>query len=159
MSQKGPFIVLRVIGILLLIGVIAAAGFMAYNAGVAQGVSQAPAVVKAIQQAAENGQPVPVAPNMPAYGYGYGYGPGFYPHHGFGFFPFGICGSILLVFLFFGLLRMVFFRPWSRGWGHHSHGPWGRHWENGVPPMFEEWHKRAHGESPSPDSEASKTGA
>ena len=31
------------------------------------------------------------------------------------------------------------------GWGHH-HGSWGRHWENGVPPMFEEWHKRAHGQ-------------
>jgi hypothetical protein len=34
---------------------------------------------------------------------------------------------------------------WHGHWGH-EHGPWGRHWENGVPPMFNEFHKRAHGE-------------
>ena len=143
MSNKGPFIALRIIGFLVLIALIAVGGFMAYRAGVAQGTLQAPAVATAIGKAAENGQIAPM------YGYGYGYGPGFYPFFGphFGFFPFGICGSILLIFLIFGLLRFLFFRPWRMGWGHH-HGPWGRHWEGGVPPMFNEWHKRAHGEEP-----------
>ena len=37
-------LVFRIIGALLLIGLVAAGGFMAYRAGVAQGVSQAPAV-------------------------------------------------------------------------------------------------------------------
>jgi hypothetical protein len=156
MFQKGPFIVLRVIGVLLLLGLLVGGGFMAYKAGVSQGISQAPAVATAISQAAQNGQGVPVAP---MYGYGHGFGPGFYPYHGFGFFPFGICGSILLVFFFFGLMRMIFFRPWHHGWGHRSHGPWGRHWENGVPPMFEEWHKRAHGEAAPSDTDTSKADA
>jgi len=35
---------------------------------------------------------------------------------------------------------------WGPRWGHHK-GHWGRHWEGGAPPMFEEWHKRAHGEA------------
>jgi hypothetical protein len=135
--------VFRLIGALLLIGLAVAGGFMAYRAGVAQGIGQAPEVAQAIQQAAEEGQ---AAPLPPLYGYGYRYGPyGFGHPHFFGFFPFGICGSILFIFLFFGLLRMIF-RPW--GWRHYGHhGPWGK-WEGDVPPMFDEWHKRAHGEKP-----------
>jgi hypothetical protein len=159
MSQKGPFIVLRLVALLLLIGLMVGGGYMAYHAGVAQGVSQAPAVATAISHAAENGQVAPVPPM--AFQQSYGYGPGFYPlmggFHHFGFFPFGICGAILFVFFFFALLRMIFFRPWHRGWGHHGHGPWGRHWEGGAPPMFTEWHKRAHGETPPSDSESPKT--
>jgi hypothetical protein len=142
-------LVFRIIGALLLIGLVAAGGFMAYNAGIAQGVSQAPVVATAISKAAENGQVAPVPPMFGReYGYGYGY-PMMYGHH-FGFFPFGaICGSILFLFLFLGLIRMIFFRSmWHRGWEGHKHGPWGRHWENGVPPMFDEFHKRAHGEKP-----------
>jgi hypothetical protein len=144
MFNKG--LVFRIIGVILLMGLIAAGGFMTYQAGVAQGTAQAPEVAAAIEKAAESGQAVNVPPMM--------YGDGFYPHgygysygmHGFGhhfmLFPFGICGSILFVLFFFGLLRMIF-RPWRHG---HMHGPWGRHWEDGVPPMFNEWHKRAHGE-------------
>jgi len=137
-------LVFRVVAAVILIGLAVAGGFMAYNAGQANGISQAPAVATAIQKAADNGQSVPVPPMM--YGHGYGYGYGGYPMggHFFGFFPFGICASIFFLFLFFGLLRVVFF-----GRMHHGgmHGPWGRHWEDGVPPMFSDWHKRAHGES------------
>ena len=71
------------------------------------------------------------------YGHGYGYG----GHH-FGFFPFIICGSILFVFFFFGFLKMIFFR----GMRHSGHGHWGKKWEDGMPAMFNDWHKRAHGE-------------
>jgi hypothetical protein len=139
-------LVFRVIGVLLLIGLIAAGGFMVFKAGEANGIVQAPAVATAISQAAENGQAVNVPPMM--YDHGYGYGPGYpmmYRHH-FGFFPGGICFSIFFLFLFFGFLRMIFFRGMHHG--HRMHGPWGRHWEDGVPPMFNDWHKRAHGEKP-----------
>ncbi|MBI5351687.1 MAG: hypothetical protein HZB50_03520 [Chloroflexi bacterium] len=143
MFRKGPFIFFRLIGLLLLIGLIVGGGAMAYRAGIAQGISQSPAVATAISKAAESGQ---VAPAVPPMMYGRGYGLGFYPMmgHRFFMFPFGaICGSIFFLFLFFGLLRMVFFR----GMHHHGHhGPWGKDWEGGVPPMFNEWHKRAHGE-------------
>ena len=145
MSSKGPFIVLRVIALVLLVGLVAGGLFMAFRAGEVQGIAKSPAVATAIVQFAESGQPVPVPPMM--YGRGYGYGYPMYGHHGF-FFPFGaICGSIFFLFLIFGLMKMVFFGGMRhRGWEGHKHGPWGRHWENGVPPMFEEWHKHAHEE-------------
>ena len=147
--KKGPFIVLRVLGALIVLGLIAGAGAFGYQAGVARGIEQAPQVAAAIENAAENGQ---VAPVMPMYGHGYAYG---YPQpYGFGFHhhfnPFGaICGSIFFLFLFFGAMKLIFFRRMRHGWGHHGHhGPWGKGWEGNVPPPFEEWHKRAHGEKP-----------
>ena len=104
-------------------------GVMAYRAGVAQGIAQAPEVADALSSAAENGEGLPI----PAYGYGYPVY-GMRPH--FGFFPFGgIFGFILFIFLFFGLMRLIF-RPWGWHYGHmHGRGPWkgyGRHW--GTPP-------------------------
>ena len=152
--KKGPFILFRVIGFLLVLGLIAGAGAFAYKAGMAQGISQAPAVATAIAQAAEDGQAVPPM----VYGHGfapYGYGYGMHGHGHFGFFPLGgICFGIFLLFFFFGFIKMMFFRRMRHGWGHHGgHGPWGKNWEGGVPPMFNEWHKRAHGETPAADGE------
>jgi hypothetical protein len=156
MFRNGRFIVLRVIGLLLLVGLVAGGIFMAFRAGEAQGISQAPAVATAIVKAAENGEAAPIPPMTYGHSYRYSYGYPMVGHH-FGFFPFGICGSILFLFLIFGLMKMVFFRGmWHRGWEGHKHGPWGRHWENGVPPMFDEWHKRAHGEAAPSDSESTK---
>jgi len=146
-------LVFRIVGALLLIGLIAAGGYMTYHAGIAQGISQAPAVATAISKAAENGQGAPIPPMMYGHGYDYGYYP-MYGFHHFGFFPFGICGSILFLFLFLGIIKMIFFRGMMhRGWEGRKHGPWGRHWEDGVPPMFNDWHKRAHGEKPEEDSD------
>ena len=156
--KKGPFILFRVIGFLLVLGLIAGAGAFAYKAGMAQGISQAPAVATAISQAAENGQAAPV---MPGYGhnfayqrsFGYGYG---HPH---GFSPIGgICFGIFFLFLLFGFMKMMFFRRmmWGRHGGHHGHhGPWegGKNWEGGPGAMFNEWHKRAHGETPAEGGE------
>jgi hypothetical protein len=147
MSNKNfvGWTIARLIGVLIFLSIIAFGGYMAYKAGIAQGISQAPEVAEAIQQSAEDGQG---APMMYERGFGYGYpyhhGFGFGPH--FGFFPLGFCFSIVLLFFFLGMLRFIF-RPWS--W--HRHGHWGKS-EGGVPPMFEKWHKRAHGETSSEDS-------
>ena len=139
--------VFRLIGVVLLLGLIAAGSFMAFKAGEARGITQAPAVATAISKAAESGQVAPIPPMMYGYGhpnsYGYGYGMG-YRHH---FNPFGaICFSLFFLFFFFGFLKMIFFRRMHHG-GHHKHGPWGKGWEDRAPSMFNEWHKRAHNES------------
>jgi len=139
----------RVVGLLLVVGLLAAGGFMSYKAGVTQGISQAPAVATAIAKAAENGQPVP--PMYGPYGYAYPYGFG-HPHF---FNPFSaICLSLVFLFVFFGVLKMVFFRTMRHTWSHH--GPWRKDWEGKVPPFFAEWHKRAHGDETSEDGESEK---
>ena len=70
--------------------------------------------------------------------WGYGYPYGFYRPHFFGFFPFGaICGGLIFLFVFFGVLRLIFFRPWRMGWGQHGphgFGPHGHPW--GGPPWM-----------------------
>lgn len=130
--MNGNNIGLRIVAALVLIAAIAGIAYFAFQAGVMRG---SPITIEA-----PSGETVP-APAYPYYGYGYG----FHRPWGFGF---GFFGFLLLLFLFFAALRafrLLFWGPrW--GWGHH-HGPWGRHWENGVPPMFEEWHKRMHGQS------------
>lgn len=136
-------IIARIVVPLIIIGLIFGAGAFVFKAGMAHGVSQAPAVATAISQAAENGQP-------PMYGYGrpyYGYG-----HH-FGFFPLGgLCFGIFIFFLFFGFLKMIFFRRMMHARGWHGHRGSCDRKEGGVPPMFHEWHKRAH-EAPAADGE------
>jgi hypothetical protein len=136
--MNGNNIGLRVVAALVLIAAIAGIAYFAFQAGVAQG---SPITIEA-----PSGETVPGP-----YPY-YGYGHGFHRPWGFGF---GFFGFLLLLFLFFLTLRAFRFIFWGPrwGWGHHQHGPWGRHWENGVPPMFEEWHKRAHGEPPSEKKE------
>ena len=124
---------LRIVAGLVLLAAIAGIAYFAFQAGVAQG---SPVTIEA-----PAGETVP-AP-YPYYGYGYG----FHRPWGFGF---GFFGFLLLLFLFFLALRAFRFIFWGPRWGwggHHQHGSWGRHWGNGVPPMFEEWHKRAHGEA------------
>jgi hypothetical protein len=127
---------LRFVAALVLVAVMAAIGYFAFQAGVAQG---SPITIEA---------PSGETPAMP-YPY-YGWGMPFH-HRPFGF-GFGFFGFLFLLFIFFialRALRVLFWGPrwgWGHPMGHHGgHGPWGR-WENGVPPMFEEWHKRAHGQ-------------
>ena len=60
----------------------------------------------------------------------------YYRPWGFGpFFP-----LLFLAFWFF-VIRFAIFggRPWRRGWDRYYDG-----WPHGVPPMFDEWHRRAH---------------
>ena len=75
-----------------------------------------------------------------------------HPYYGFAMAPF-------LFFPFFPLLGFLFFffvlfaifggmrRRWYGGYGPGGHGPYGHH-QHGLPPAFEEWHRRAHGEAP-----------
>ena len=126
---------LRIISALVLIAAIAGIAFFAFQAGIAQG---SPITLEA---PAGDGNAAP-AP-YPYYGYGYGRP----VHHPWGF-GFGCFGPLLALFLIFIALHSFRFLFWGPRWGwRHPHG-WGRHWENGVPPMFEEWHKRAHGDQP-----------
>ena len=123
---------LRILAALVLIGAVAAIAFFAFQAGVAQG--------SPITLQAPGGESVP-AP----YPY-YGYAMHHYRPWGFGF---GCLGPLLAFFLLFAAIRLLFGGPrW--GWRHHGgHGPWRHGWqEGGIPPMFDEWHKRAHGEQP-----------
>ncbi len=126
---------LRIISALVLVAVIAGIAFFAFQAGVAKG---SPVTIQA-----PSGQTAP-AP-YPYYGWGWG-GP-FHRPFGFGF---GLFGFLIVLFLFFAAFRALRFLLWGPrwGWGHHRYGRWGGPWENGAPPMFEEWHKRAHGEQP-----------
>ena len=129
---------LRIVSALVLIAAVAGIAFFAFQAGVAQG---SPITIEAPSGDA-NAVPAP-------YPY-YGYGMPFHRPFGFGY-GFGCFGPLLAFFLIFVAFRFLF---WGPRWGHHR-GHWGRHWEGGAPPMFEEWHKRAHGQSP--DAEPSDT--
>ena len=113
--------------LVLLIGGAIAVG--AYDAGLAQGAAQV--VVPA------GGTAPAVAPAVAYYGHPYGYG------WGFGFFPLGFLFPILGLLLFFALLRGIF-GGWGRGYGHRG---W---YSDGVPGRFDEWHKRAHGDTTAP---------
>ena len=124
---------LRIVSALVLIAAIAGIAFFTFQAGVAQG---SPITIKAPE-----GQ---VAPAPYPY-YGYGYGMPFHHPLGFGY-GLGCFGLLIPLFLFFLAMKAFRFMFWGPRWGH-MHGHHGRHWEGGVPPMFEEWHKKAHGET------------
>jgi hypothetical protein len=107
MSQNGSFVV-RFLGAVLLIAILAGAGFMAFQAGQAQGFAQGAASIS-------GGQPAASAP-VPYYGHG-GMPMHFFPFMGiFAIFPlmFGLC-------IIIGLFRLVIWGP--RHYMHH--GPWG----------------------------------
>src|SRR4030081_1028255 len=119
MYARGLFIAILIV---VLGGAIAVG---AYDAGIAQGAAQV--VLPATSGA---------APAVAYYGHPYGWG--------FGFFPFGFLFPILGLFLFFALMRALI--GGGRGYGHRG---WYGDTEHGVPGRFEEWHKRAHGDTPS----------
>lgn len=126
---------LRILSALILVAAIAGIAFFAFRAGVAQG---SPVTIEA-----PSGESVPA----PYPYYGYGYGMRFHHPFGFGFGCFGPLLALFLLFIAFRAFRFLFWGP-GWGWGAHHYGPWGRRWENGAPPIFDEWHKRAHGEQP-----------
>jgi len=122
---------LRIVAALVLIAAVAAVAFFAFQAGVAQG---SPITIQS-----PSGETAPLP--YPYYGYGMPF------HYPFGF-GFGFLGCLIPLFLFLLLFGAFRFLLWGPRWGMHRglYGPWRHGWsEGGVPPMFEEWHKRAHG--------------
>jgi hypothetical protein len=129
MYRRGS-IFLRVLGVLILVGILLAGGALLFRAGQTQGYQMGAAAASQ----ATSGEMPGTAPVVP---YGSGYW-SYYPGAHFGFFPFfpfgGLCGSILLVLLVMFALRLIF-RP--RGWFYHDKAPggWGPHsW--GPPPWM-----------------------
>jgi hypothetical protein len=125
-------ILLGVLAVVVLAGV----GVAAYSAGLAQGA--------AVQLGAGGLEP--------GFSPGFRGMPGLWPL-GLGFFGFGLLGLAFKVLLFFGLIaligRLIFWPRWGWGRGPWGHGPGaGEHGPGAVPPMFAEWHRRAHGEAP-----------
>lgn len=128
-------VVFRIVAGLVLLAAIAGIAFFAFNAGMARGA------ILDFQ--------VPAAQAAPFYGYGMP----FLHAPFFGFGCFGILIPLFLLFLAFGAARRMIWGPrW--GWRHMRHGPWGEKGPGSadfVPPMFTEWHRRAHGEAPAED--------
>lgn len=117
------------LGILLVLVVIAGligVGVYSYGIGVNQGL-------------ASSGNLVAPVGGLAPYPF---YARPFYFHpFGFGFGFLGCLFPLLFFFLFFGLMRAFWWQ------GHMGYGgPQGR-WGNHVPSRFEEWHRRAHGET------------
>jgi hypothetical protein len=123
---------LTILGVVLAaVMILAGTGYLAYHAGVTQGLSQTGAT-------------------PPPY---WGHGHRWHPH------PFGFVLPLLALIFGFALLRRALWGGYCGGrhWGGHywgdrhwdDYGPWGR----GVPPGFAEWHRRAH-ESPESSREA-----
>ena len=101
-------------------------GSAAYNAGVSHAIAMSARAVEAPATPAAAGAPYPYPPY-----YAYGW----HRPWGFGIFPLFPIFPILFVLFFFFVVRGLFWRgPWRGGWGGGG----------GVPPAFEEWHRRAH---------------
>jgi hypothetical protein len=124
-------IVFRIIAGLILLAAIAGIAFFAYQAGTTH------AVAVTVQQPASQSVAVP----MPFYGW--------FPFPFFGLGCLIPLAVLFLLFVAFGSMRRMI---WGSRWGWRHHGWMGHHGPEGygpggegVPPMFAEWHRRAHG--------------
>ena len=119
---------LRILSAVVVVAAVAAIGYLAFGAGVAQGAGSSLAAV---------------APGQPgAHGAPFFWRP-------FPFLGFGCFAPLFALFLLFIALRAVSFLfggPRWAHWGQMRHG-WRHGWdeEDGVPPRFREWHDRVHG--------------
>lgn len=131
-------VVFRIIAGLILLAAIAGIAFFAYQAGMTHA-------------AAANLQ-VPAAESSTHF---FPFYAAMHPFFGFGFF--GMLFIFFLIALAFGAMRRLVWGPrW--GWRHMGHGPMG-HYDRcaeGVPPMFNEWHKRVHEDTGKAPEESQK---
>jgi hypothetical protein len=131
-------IVFKIVAGLVLVAALAGIAFFAFTTGAAYG-----ATLDLQKPLLDPGNPV-----HPYYGYGL---------HPYGFRSLGCFGLLIplfLLFLAFGAFRRLF---WGPRWGWHMYpGAWNQGWGEGVPPMFTEWHRRAHTEADKAPEENSK---
>ncbi len=114
----------RLVVSVLMIAMLAGVALYSYNVGVAHGIAESGRVLAA------PGNAVPLVVVWPR---PWGLGFGFFP-----FFP------LFFILFWILVLRGLF---WRRAW-------WGRgHGYRGVPPMFDEWHRRAHAQPAPPASD------
>lgn len=104
-------------------------GVYVYDLGVARGLAEGAAVTDV------GGRAVPMFGWWRPWGFGFGFFP---------FFPF-----LLLLFV---ALRVFLWRGrwYGRRWYGRGYGPGWSDGRDGVPPAFEEWHRRAHGQQEPP---------
>jgi hypothetical protein len=125
---------MRVLWIVVLVvaavAVVAGIASNAYEAGLMRG-----------QAESAPGAPPQAGPPPGPYPYPHYYGP--YWHRPFGFGFLGFLFPLLFIFLIFALLKGAFW-GWRGPW-HYGYGTWR---SGGVPPAFEEWHRRAHESGP-----------
>ena len=123
MNRNG-FGIMRILGILLVIGVLVGAGMAIFQSGQAQGYAEGLA-------AAGKELPAPA----PYYGYGM-MRPHFFPFMaGFGWF-FGNIPFVLILFLIGGMFRRFAWGRHGMGYGPWAGGPHGHPW--GPPPAAKE---------------------
>jgi len=123
----------RILVVVLLLFATVGAGIYGYNVGVAHGIAQSAAL-------AERGTAAPGAAPIVFYPRPWGFG--------FGFFPFAPLFFILFWIL---IARALFWRGprWGRAYGYGYGCAAG-----GVPPAFDEWHRRAHAQAAPEKAEA-----
>ncbi len=124
-------IVARIVLAIVLLLAVAGIAYYAYNVGLAQG-----ALATDRGGAVAPGTQAPGTLPSP-----YGRGPFFYRPFGFGFGFLGCLFPLLFFALFLLIVRGLFWGG-RRYWGGHGS------WDNGVPPRFEEWHRKAHEPKP-----------
>lgn len=125
-----------IIAALLLLGLVAGVGVMAYNAGVMQGML-------VTNTAVTEGTTVPVAPFVTPW----------MMHRPFAF-GFGFLACLVpffFVLTFFALMRFVFRGPhYHRGWGGPGmYGKWNTE-DGNLPPHIVEWHRKLHEQENTP---------
>ena len=128
-GRTGLQVMLGLLTLALVVGV----GAYTYNLGVARGIAEAGRAIAA---------PGPGGPVVAYWPRPWGFGFGFFP-----FFP------LLFILFWFFVARALFWRgAWGRcGWGRGGWGYGGGY--GGVPPAFDEWHRRAHAQPPSPTAD------
>ncbi len=146
MSQKSSFLV-RFLGAVLLIALLAGGGYMAFRAGQAQGYTLGAASAIG-EQSAASAAALPAYP-MP-YARHYGMGMHFSPFMGF----FGFIPMLIGLCIVFWLFRLVFWGPRHMHHGHWGCGPYMHHHWDGESPC-EEHEKDVH-QHPDSDNPQSK---
>lgn len=128
---------LALLAALLLFGLVAGVGVMAYNAGVMHGMLTASVTAPPTAEGAPSAAPF-YAPYM------------FRPSFGFGFGWLWCLAPLFWVFFLFILLRLLFGRPrWHGGWGRM----YGKAWDptqGDIPPHLQALHRKLHEQEETP---------